>query len=59
MYGLQVGLSESMVLADFHEDAVKLYDATTDLQRVCSVLKNPSVRHNIQVHLLLAEGNGH
>uniref|UniRef100_A0A8D8QBL3 DNA ligase 4 n=2 Tax=Cacopsylla melanoneura TaxID=428564 RepID=A0A8D8QBL3_9HEMI len=49
---LHVGLGGAHVLNLFHQDARDLYDVCHNLQRVCSVLHNPSSQlHEIEVVL--------
>lgn len=40
---LKLGFSEQTVFSVFHNDAVELYNVTTDLEKVCRQLHDPSV----------------
>jgi DNA ligase-4 len=49
---LKLGVSENLVLEAYHPDAVKYYNHTTNLEKVCEVLADPSKRlHEIGIEL--------
>eukprot|EP01124_Arcella_intermedia_P024176 TRINITY_DN4012_c0_g1_i3.p1 TRINITY_DN4012_c0_g1~~TRINITY_DN4012_c0_g1_i3.p1 ORF type:complete len:941 (-),score=258.52 TRINITY_DN4012_c0_g1_i3:49-2478(-) len=41
---LKIGISEKSILNYYHEDAIDLYNVTSNLKKVCEVLKDPEVR---------------
>jgi hypothetical protein len=41
---LKVGLSEKTILNFFHENAMDLFNVTSNLRTVCEELKNPSFK---------------
>ncbi|XP_023218047.1 DNA ligase 4-like isoform X3 [Centruroides sculpturatus] len=46
MKDLKMGISENTVFAAYHPDAKDLFDVTSSLSKVCSMLKNPNIRLN-------------
>lgn len=52
---MKLGLSENSVLKAFHADAKDLFDVTNSLEKVCTSLRDPSVRlHEIEISLFSA-----
>jgi DNA ligase 4 len=41
---LKIGLSEKTILGNYHDDAVDYFNVTSDLRKVCTDLKDKSVR---------------
>jgi hypothetical protein len=41
---LQLGFSKDTVLRDFHPDAMMLFNATADLKKVCTQLRDQQKR---------------
>ncbi|XP_035224665.1 DNA ligase 4-like [Stegodyphus dumicola] len=49
---MKLGISENSVLNAFHPDAKDLYNVTNSLEKVCTSLRDPSVRlHEIEISL--------
>jgi len=52
MKELKMGLSQASVLGVFHEDAEDLYNVKMSLDKVCTMLKDPTARlHEIEIAL--------